>query len=162
TLGSTPVVNNQQYYDWTDFDAVKNITIPSGQTVSFANSGRSSVFHFALAAHNQGGSTSSGISRGIPTSDFMVTLGSFYGHYGTTSNSFVAVSNVALSIDWNCNGTIDTSSVAYDTNNDGPQTTLAPAGDWSNFTYTGGLVGHGDKQPLPSQTLSDELTPEQE
>ncbi len=55
-------------YDWSAFDVIKD--------ASFELS-RADVFHYAIFAHNYGGGTSSGISRGIPASDFIVSLGSF-------------------------------------------------------------------------------------
>jgi hypothetical protein len=41
------------------------------------------IFHRLLNGHKYGGNTSSGISRGIPGSDFMETLGGFSSNPGT-------------------------------------------------------------------------------
>ena len=55
-------------YDWSAFDVIKDTNFQLA---------RADVFHYSVFAHNYGGGTSSGISRGIPASDFIVSLGSF-------------------------------------------------------------------------------------
>jgi hypothetical protein len=69
-------------YDWTQFQAIKS--------ANFDPTGRSPIFHYIIAGNYQeppppGGSqnTSSGISRGIGTSDLLITLGGFTGGTGT-------------------------------------------------------------------------------
>lgn len=64
-------------YDWTEFDNLKNANF------SLA---RAAVFHYSIFAHNLGdfGGTS-GISRDIGASDFIVTLGSWTNGVGTTN-----------------------------------------------------------------------------
>ncbi|NNB85144.1 hypothetical protein HI113_05445 [Corallococcus exiguus] len=51
---------------WTDFDVIK---------AKYFKSRRAPFFHYALFANTYSGGTSSGISRGIPAHDFVVTLG---------------------------------------------------------------------------------------
>ena len=53
-------------YDWTDFDTLKN--------ANFADA-RKPAFHYAISAHGFDGDVS-GIARDLPSSDFLVTLGS--------------------------------------------------------------------------------------
>lgn len=60
---------------WTDVDVIKNKYFPSR---------RSKLFHYALFADRHSGGTSSGISRGIPAHDFVVTLGGWSVPGGTT------------------------------------------------------------------------------
>lgn len=55
-------------YDWSAFDDLKQ--------VHFHPSKRP-IWHYVIFGHNYGNTTSSGISRGIPGSDLLVTLGSF-------------------------------------------------------------------------------------
>ena len=69
-------------YDWTQFQAIKS--------ANFDPTGRSPIFHYIIAGNFQeppptGGSqnTSSGISRGIGTSDLLITLGGFTGGVGS-------------------------------------------------------------------------------
>jgi len=245
-------------YDWGPFQQIKDSTAPSGQTLSFTKSGRQPFFHFMIAGYNYGGTASSGNSRGIPTSDFLVTLGSFFNgvgtvnqqagtfmhelghnlglhhggapnddnnfksnylsimnymfqmsgltkngvsgnfdyselggplptlnesalseslglgsaatgygtsHYCSSSKSYVSVSNAAGPIDWNCNGTIDPGTVAYDIDGDNPSqttpsSTLAPYDDWPNLVYNGGLIGHGNQVTLPPEAPPDMHTPD--
>jgi hypothetical protein len=53
-------------YDWSEFEGIKHLSfIPA----------REAVFHYAISANRYNGA-SSGISRGIPSSDFIVALGS--------------------------------------------------------------------------------------
>ncbi|HET9282043.1 MAG TPA: hypothetical protein VFR24_08790 [Candidatus Angelobacter sp.] len=70
-LGTTVGSN----YDWTAFDQLK--------TQNFLPA-RQPVFHYVIFAHNLGGlDGTSGISRGITASDFIVSLGSWDNQIGT-------------------------------------------------------------------------------
>jgi hypothetical protein len=72
TLGAAPGGN----YDWTAFDAIKRVYFPMA---------RQQVFHYVVFAHNLGDlDGTSGISRGITASDFIVSLGSWDNQVGTT------------------------------------------------------------------------------
>jgi hypothetical protein len=71
-------------YSWTDFAASKDTNTTAGVD-GFTETGRSAVFHYVISAHNYGGGTSSGISRGIGASDLIVSLGSFDGGVGTVN-----------------------------------------------------------------------------
>ena len=53
-------------YDWGAFDTLKSNNFPDD---------REPIFHYALSANRYGDSESSGISRGIGASDFIVSLG---------------------------------------------------------------------------------------
>ena len=59
---------------WTEFDAIKRD--------NFAPE-KEPIFHYCVFAHNYSGGTSSGLSRGIPASDFIVSLGSWPEQVGT-------------------------------------------------------------------------------
>jgi hypothetical protein len=67
-------VDNDLNPVWTDFDVIKNKYFPAR---------RSKFFHYALFANQYNGSGSSGISRGIPGHDFVVTLGTWSTPGGT-------------------------------------------------------------------------------
>ena len=74
TLGAAPGGN----YDWTAFDGLK--------TPNFLPTGRQQVFHYLVMGHDLGGlDGTSGISRGIGASDFMVSLGSWNNKTGTVA-----------------------------------------------------------------------------
>lgn len=60
---------------WTDFDVLKNKYFPTR---------RSKLFHYALFVDQYNGGSSSGISRGIPAHDFVVSLGQWPTAGGTT------------------------------------------------------------------------------
>jgi len=65
-------------YDWTAFQSI--------ESAKFSPSARAPVFHYVVWAHNLGGldfHSKSGIS-GVPASDFIVSLGLWYDHVGTT------------------------------------------------------------------------------
>lgn len=235
-------------YTWNAFNALKTAT-----TGGFVNTGRSSIFHYAISAHNlEPGSASSGISSGTPASDFIVSLGSFTNNVGTVNEqagtfmhelghnlglrhggdfdlpnhrpqyfsvmnysyqmglasgttsglmdysrqaaslqeptlderqypgsvgnfdvrhyctkptgggSFVTVLASAGRVDWNCNGMIDESPVAVDTNNDGQITTLTGHNDWNAIQLRGGSISHpGDSGGVPAPTPDNELTPDE-
>jgi hypothetical protein len=59
---------------WTDFDVIKN---------KYFAARRAPFFHYALFAHQYDGGSSSGISRGIPGHDFVVSLGTWSTPGGT-------------------------------------------------------------------------------
>jgi len=64
-------------YNWNEFDAIK---------ATHLSPARVPVFHYVLFAHNLGGfGSTSGISRGIGASDFIVSLGSWPGNVGTVN-----------------------------------------------------------------------------
>lgn len=68
-LGSTVPPDGD--YLWDEFDLIKES--------NFAGS-RRPIFHYALLANNLGGlGTTSGVSRGVPGSDFIVSLGGWDG-----------------------------------------------------------------------------------
>ncbi|RDX37025.1 hypothetical protein DZA50_03150 [Kangiella sp. HD9-110m-PIT-SAG07] len=60
---------------WSDFDIIKN---------KYFESRRDDLFHYALFADQILGATYSGISRGIPAHDFVVSLGAWPTPGGTT------------------------------------------------------------------------------
>ena len=59
---------------WTDFDVIKNKYFPAR---------RAQFFHYVVFANQYDGGSSSGISRGIPGHDFVVTLGNWSTPGGT-------------------------------------------------------------------------------
>ncbi len=66
-------VNNN--YIWTEFEGLQDANFSSA---------RDSIFHYVIFAHNLGGyGSTSGISQGIPSSNFIVSLGSWRGGTGT-------------------------------------------------------------------------------
>ena len=69
-------------YNWTEFDGIKGVGTPGSFSIERAN-----VFHYCIFAHNLASSfgSTSGISRGIPGSDFLVSLGGWTGSTGTTN-----------------------------------------------------------------------------
>ena len=71
-LGATVGSN----YQWAAFDVIKRANFSAA---------RQQVFHYLVFGHDLGGlGSTSGISRGIPASDFLVTLGSWTNNVGTT------------------------------------------------------------------------------
>ncbi|HEY5868420.1 MAG TPA: hypothetical protein VI542_23150 [Candidatus Tectomicrobia bacterium] len=67
-------VDNDLNPVWTDFDVIKN---------TYFEPRRSKLFHYALFANQYDGGGSSGISRGIPGHDFVVSLGTWSTPGGT-------------------------------------------------------------------------------
>ncbi|WP_062531866.1 hypothetical protein, partial [Leptolinea tardivitalis] len=61
---------------WTDFDAIKS---------SYFDPKRTATHHYMIWADGYGGDTSSGISRGINASDFIVSLGKWNNGAGGTN-----------------------------------------------------------------------------
>ena len=69
-------------YDWTAFDGIKSVGVPGGFAIQ-----RADVFHYCIFGHSLAAAfgSSSGISRGISASDFLVTLGGWTGDVGTVN-----------------------------------------------------------------------------
>ena len=65
-------------YDWTEFDKIKN-----GKG-GFTSTGRAKVFRYCISGHQIATITNSGVSRAIPGSDFIISLGTFAGVTDTT------------------------------------------------------------------------------
>jgi hypothetical protein len=70
-------------YNWSAFDAIKNQPF-----VGFKSTGRSAIFHYAIAAHQISTLANGGIARSNPSSDFtgsdfIISLGSFENSVGT-------------------------------------------------------------------------------
>ena len=71
-LGTTsPDAAGNINYDWTDFDKLKR------RAGGHFKSGRAPIFRYAVACHQIGSVGNSGVARGIPGSDFIVSLGTF-------------------------------------------------------------------------------------
>jgi hypothetical protein len=67
-------------YNWSEFDTIKGAGVPGNFDVR-----RADVFHYCIFAHNLSATSISGISRGIPASDLIVSLGSWTSSTGTTN-----------------------------------------------------------------------------
>lgn len=85
TLGYGIDTNNDgtnDTYIWTDFDSIKG----AGGVPGHLSIVRRDVFHYVIFAHDLGGFVgTSGISRDIPDSDLVVSLGSWTGKVGTVN-----------------------------------------------------------------------------
>jgi hypothetical protein len=55
-------------YDWTEFDSIKKAA------GGFMSTGRDGIFHYVISAHAMDSKGSSGKSRGMPGSDFIISL----------------------------------------------------------------------------------------
>ena len=77
-------------YDWKDFDLFKTFA-PFGQSpqsLSFFQTGRSPVFRLALFVDTFAGQGNSGITRSLPATDFIISLGQFPPQqYGTIAQA---------------------------------------------------------------------------
>ncbi|SEU40628.1 hypothetical protein SAMN05443572_115189 [Myxococcus fulvus] len=65
---------------WTEFDVIKR---------KYFAAARAPYFHYAVFAHQYDGNFSSGISRGLPAQDFLLTLGSFNGTEQQQAGTFM-------------------------------------------------------------------------
>ncbi len=70
----TTRMTNQSDYDWTAFDAIKRARFNEAMSLSH---------HYVIFGHRFDAQGHSGISRGTPSSDLLVTLGGFTGSEGT-------------------------------------------------------------------------------
>lgn len=69
-------------YDWTAFDAIKGVGVPGSFPIQ-----RGDVFHYCVFAHHlhSGAGISSGVSRAIPGSDSIVSLGGWTNDVGSAN-----------------------------------------------------------------------------
>ena len=82
-LGTCPLNSSgNRPYNWSAFDVIKGLGTPGSFSIQ-----RADVFHYNIWGHSlcPEYGTVSGISRGIPASDFLVTLGGWSGDVGTVS-----------------------------------------------------------------------------
>jgi hypothetical protein len=154
-------------YDWTAFDALKEVHFPAP---------RRDVFHYALYADTYGGSGSSGISRGLPGSDFLVTDGhSSWGSSGftRTQERGTFMHELGHNLDLmhggdrhEQRGTDYRSIMNYHYQLVGlpgarplDYSRSTPVIDWNRLRFDGGSIGDlGDTAPLPQLTEPDSIT----
>lgn len=160
---------NGNIYDWSAFDQIKAANFDAD---------RRDAFHYVLYADTYAGSGSSGISRGIPGQDLIVTdghsswgdgftrtqergtlmhelghnLNLFHGGgpTGTSQNSpsYRSIMNYYYQL----TGIGSTAKLDYSRED-------VPWDDWEHLRYDGGSVGDlGDTAPPPADTVSDSLT----
>lgn len=151
-------------YDWTEFLEIKADNFEPL---------RRDAFHYALYADMLEDTSISGISRGIPASDFIVSDGGWGGftliqERGTFQHEFGhnlnlwhgggegGTLNYDTSYESVMNYEYQMSGVPADNRTDFSDG--APYDDWSNLRFDGGSVGDlGEAAPLPLLTEADSL-----
>lgn len=156
-------------YDWTAFETVKDANFESQ---------RRDVFHYAIYADRHGESNHSGITRGIPGADLIVSDGPWSDNGGFTriQERGTLMHELGHNLDLK-HGGIDHSTFqndptylsvmnySYQMIGLPPGTGLdysrgAPFDDWANIRFDGGSIGDlGDAAPVMT-TSDDELTAE--
>ena len=158
-------------YDWSDFDGIKGSNF---ETV------RQDAFHYVVYADTYAGSDSSGISRGIPGSDLLVTDGAdgWGDGFTRTQERGTFMHELGHNLDlWHGGGPTGTNNYntayrsimnyAYQLVGLPPGAGLdysrgAPYDDWANVRFDGGSVGDlGDSAPPLQLTPSDSLDPDE-
>ena len=71
--GTVDSTGNLKNYNWAAFDSIKN------QLGGFTSSGRTKIFRYCISVHQLATALNSGISRALPGSDFIISLGTFTG-----------------------------------------------------------------------------------
>ena len=157
-------------YDWSAFETIKQANFDFS---------RRDAFHYVVYADTYAGSGSSGISRGIPASDLLVTD----GHPGWNKGAGFTLTqergtlmhelghNLSLYHGGGPTGTSNYSAgyksimnYAYQLTGLPPGAGLdysrgAPYDDWANIRFDGGSVGDlGDSAPPVEETPDDSLT----
>jgi hypothetical protein len=157
-------------YDWSEFEAIKSANFDFE---------RRDAFHYVVYANTYGGSGSSGISRGIPGSDLIVSDGhsGWNGGFSLIQERGTFMHELGHNMDlYHGGGPTGTSNYApayqsimnyaYQLVGIGAGQTLdysrgAPYDDWANIRFDGGSVGDlGDSAPAPTATVSDSLDAE--
>lgn len=64
-------------YEWADFQNIK--------ADRFIPTGRLPIFHYVVAAHQYGSTDASGISRGVSSNDFIISLGAYTNSVGSVA-----------------------------------------------------------------------------
>lgn len=157
-------------YDWTAFEEVKN--------TNFASL-RRDVFHYVVYADHYGGSDSSGISRGIPGADLIVSDGpwSDAGGFTRIQERGTLMHELGHNLDLK-HGGIDHTTYQYDAAYRSVMNYLyqlvglppgsvldysrgTPFNDWVNIRFDGGSIGDlGESAPIMETVDDTELTPE--
>lgn len=157
-------------YDWSDFDSIKQANFDFS---------RRDAFHYALYADTYAGSGSSGISRGIPASDFILSDGhaGWGGGFTLIQERGTFMHEFGHNLDL-FHGGGKTGTLNYDPsyksimNYKYQLTGITPGGildysrgtpydDWANIRFDGGSVGDlGDSAPPPAATVPDSIDPQ--
>ena len=164
-LPHDPILGSSAY-DWGEFDALKKTNFETA---------RAEVFHYAVYADRYQGNTtnSSGLSRGIPGGDFIVTdgpwgkagftrtqeRGTFMHEFGHNLDLYHGGGKTGTGQ----GGTAYKSIMNYTYQLVGlPTTPLldysggAPYDDWKNIRFDGGSVGGAGAAGLPTTTPPDD------
>jgi hypothetical protein len=164
-LPHDPILGSSAY-DWGEFDALKKTNFETA---------RAEVFHYAVYADRYQGNTtnSSGLSRGIPGGDFIVTDGAFRkGGFTRTQERGTFMHEFGHNLDLyhgggkdgtGQGGTAYKSIMNYTYQLVGlPTAPLlnysggAPYDDWKNIRFDGGSVGGAGAAGLPTTTPADD------
>lgn len=151
-------------YDWTAFDALKDAHLDLA---------RRGVFHYAVYGDTYGGSDASGISRGTPASDLLVTDGApgWGGGFTRTQERGTLLHELGHGLGLRHGGDVHTNprpgyasvmSYAFQLVGLPPDSRLdlsrgAPFTDWTHLAFDGGAIGgRGATAMLPATTEADE------
>ncbi|WP_347587765.1 choice-of-anchor L domain-containing protein [Acrocarpospora sp. B8E8] len=151
-------------YDWSAFDTIKSANF------TFT---RRDAFHYVLYGNTYAGSGSSGISRGIPASDLVITDGhsGWGGGFTRTQERGTFMHELGHNLALRHGGGDDVNNkpdylsimnylfqlpgLPPDSRLDYSRT--APFVDWDHLRFDGGSVGDlGDSTPLPQTTEADD------
>ncbi len=155
-------------YDWSALDTFKE---------SHFDTARRDAFHYALYAETFADSGSSGISRGIPGSDFLITDGheSWEGGFTRTQERGTFMHELGHNLSLRHGGDVhahrgpeyrSVMNYYYQLEGLPPPAGLDyssshPFDDWSHLRFDGGSVGDlGDEAPLPQLTEPDSIDAE--
>lgn len=157
-------------YNWTAFEAVKQ--------ANFASL-RRDVFHYVVYADRYGGSNSSGISRGIPAGDLIVSDGpwSDWGGFTRIQERGTLMHELGHNLDLKHGGIDSTTyqndpvyrsvmNYLYQLVGLPPGSVLdysrgTPFNDWANLRFDGGSIGDlGESAPVIETVQDEELTQE--
>jgi hypothetical protein len=151
-------------YDWSAFEAIKN---------SSFDIFRRDAFHYVIYADTYANSDSSGISRGIPSSDLLITDGAsgWGGGFTRTQERGTFMHELGHNLSLRHGGGDDNNNkpdyisimnYLFQLTGLPPDSHLdysrgTPFNDWDHLRFDGGSVGDlGDASPLPTSTAADE------
>lgn len=156
-------------YNWTDFEAIKQANLANN---------RRDAFHYVVYADRYGTTDSSGIARGIPSADFIVSDGPWgdggftrIQERGTFMHEFGH--NLSLKHRWADDTTYEIDPTYLSVMNYAYQLIGLPGGsildysrgtpfdDWANIRFDGGSIGDlGDEAPVLESEADESLDPQ--
>jgi hypothetical protein len=132
------------------------------QLSGVTRNGKANIIDYSNAALNSVNEAALDETIGLGPAAAGVAIQHWVPATAAAAAAFVQAADGSKPIDWNGDGAATNKNVAFDTNNDGTNTVLAPFDDWKNIKLRGGAIGAGGSYDPPAESSIVEITPAQQ